>query len=226
MPAADNLPLLKAIIADPEDDTARLAYADWLEENGQGERAEFVRVQVEFARHPHRADILAANYDARDGIDEDWARGFALQLREEALWNFGAPGRWAIDSELPFDHCIRCIDQETISKSTTTRTPIAVFRRGFVAQITCALADWRAHGPALARAHPVETVRLTDGMHPREYGAGDDRWAVYRDLIGVDLFDLMCPGNRGEGYAESSDHGLLESALSAALLAWAKSQPA
>lgn len=35
--------LLREILERPEDDTARLAYADWLEENGQQPRAEFIR---------------------------------------------------------------------------------------------------------------------------------------------------------------------------------------
>jgi uncharacterized protein (TIGR02996 family) len=34
----------------PDDDAPRLVYADWLEENGQPERAEFIRVQIELAR--------------------------------------------------------------------------------------------------------------------------------------------------------------------------------
>lgn len=38
--------LLDDIIARPDDDTPRLVYADWLSENGQEERAEFIRVQV------------------------------------------------------------------------------------------------------------------------------------------------------------------------------------
>jgi uncharacterized protein (TIGR02996 family) len=42
--------LLAAIITDPTDDTARLAYADFLEEEGNPERAEFIRVQVNLAR--------------------------------------------------------------------------------------------------------------------------------------------------------------------------------
>jgi uncharacterized protein (TIGR02996 family) len=50
MPPPGYEPFLRAICADPEDDTARLVYADWLEENGQPERAEFIRVQVERAR--------------------------------------------------------------------------------------------------------------------------------------------------------------------------------
>jgi uncharacterized protein (TIGR02996 family) len=41
---------LDAIRATPDDDTPRLIYADWLEDNGQGERAEFIRVQVERAK--------------------------------------------------------------------------------------------------------------------------------------------------------------------------------
>jgi uncharacterized protein (TIGR02996 family) len=45
--------LLAAIAADPADDTVRLAYADYLEENGDELRAEFVRLQVELAsRNP------------------------------------------------------------------------------------------------------------------------------------------------------------------------------
>jgi len=42
--------LLAAICADPDEDTPRLALADWLDENDQPERAAFIRTQVEFAR--------------------------------------------------------------------------------------------------------------------------------------------------------------------------------
>jgi uncharacterized protein (TIGR02996 family) len=41
---------LEAIREHPDDDTHRLVYADWLEENGNPERAEFIRVQTELAR--------------------------------------------------------------------------------------------------------------------------------------------------------------------------------
>lgn len=41
---------LAAIVAQPEDDTVRGAYADWLDEHGQPERAEFIRVQCELTR--------------------------------------------------------------------------------------------------------------------------------------------------------------------------------
>jgi uncharacterized protein (TIGR02996 family) len=41
--------LLAAIVADPDDDTPRLAYADWLEEQGELDRATFIRLQVQDA---------------------------------------------------------------------------------------------------------------------------------------------------------------------------------
>jgi uncharacterized protein (TIGR02996 family) len=42
---------LGAIREKPDDDMPRLVYADWLEEQGDGVRAEFIRIQIELARH-------------------------------------------------------------------------------------------------------------------------------------------------------------------------------
>lgn len=41
--------LYGAIVADPLDDAPRLIYADWLDEQGQEERALFIRLQIEVA---------------------------------------------------------------------------------------------------------------------------------------------------------------------------------
>src|SRR5262249_13693537 len=52
---SDDEALVRAIAEQPEEDTPRLALADWLDEQG-GEanvaRAEFIRIQVELARRP------------------------------------------------------------------------------------------------------------------------------------------------------------------------------
>jgi uncharacterized protein (TIGR02996 family) len=61
---------LNDIVANIDDDLPRLAYADWLTENGQDERAEFIRVQIERARLP-----------AWEGAQ------VRLRLREEELLN-------------------------------------------------------------------------------------------------------------------------------------------
>src|SRR5438309_11483 len=59
---------IEAILQHPDDDTPRLVYADWLEEHGQGERAEFIRVQCNLARLP-----------------DDDPRRATLQVREQKL---------------------------------------------------------------------------------------------------------------------------------------------
>ncbi len=51
-PSADERALWAAIRADPADDLPRLVYADWLEEHGRGERAEFIRVQFALVALP------------------------------------------------------------------------------------------------------------------------------------------------------------------------------
>jgi uncharacterized protein (TIGR02996 family) len=43
---------LNDIVANIDDDTPRLVYADWLMENGQDDRAEFIRVQIQRTRLP------------------------------------------------------------------------------------------------------------------------------------------------------------------------------
>src|SRR5690349_19107223 len=39
--------LLAAIVANPDDDTARLVYADWLQEHGDEEQAQFIRASIQ-----------------------------------------------------------------------------------------------------------------------------------------------------------------------------------
>jgi uncharacterized protein (TIGR02996 family) len=60
---SDEDAFLRAAQAQPDDDTLRLVYADWLEEQGEGTHAAFVRLQVRRSqldvRHPDRAGLLA-----------------------------------------------------------------------------------------------------------------------------------------------------------------------
>jgi uncharacterized protein (TIGR02996 family) len=55
---------LEAIADNPDDDTPRLVYADWLDDHGDAHRAEFIRVQCELARlpaeDPRRTDLGVA----------------------------------------------------------------------------------------------------------------------------------------------------------------------
>lgn len=99
---SDEIALLDAIAAHPEEDTPRLIYADWLDEHGQYIRAEFIRVQIAIAQKEglpraelnqyvdlykrnqelidnHRAELLGPlAVLPREGVE--FHRGFASEL--------------------------------------------------------------------------------------------------------------------------------------------------
>jgi uncharacterized protein (TIGR02996 family) len=73
---------LRSIIAAPDDDLPRLVYADWLDENGDPDRAELIRVQCELAKMP--------DHDPRRRSLED--REHELLGEHEVGWLSGLPG--------------------------------------------------------------------------------------------------------------------------------------
>jgi uncharacterized protein (TIGR02996 family) len=99
---------LDAILADPEDDTPRLVCADWLEENGDAERAEFIRTQIRLAQLPPEAPnrmALAAREkmllrkngrrwaEPLRGLDWSWRfeRGFISALQIHPFYHVTVP---------------------------------------------------------------------------------------------------------------------------------------
>ncbi len=72
----DEPGLLQAIKASLHDDGSRLVYADWLEENGQPDRAEYLRLQCELARTWSYQDQKPALFkrlaQLRKALDPDW----------------------------------------------------------------------------------------------------------------------------------------------------------
>src|SRR4051794_9153561 len=73
--------LLHAIAEEPSDDTLRLILADWLEDHGEGARAEFVRNQVQLQRLPE--------WDRRRTVLE--ARATQLFAENRERWLTGLP---------------------------------------------------------------------------------------------------------------------------------------
>lgn len=59
---SDEAAFLEAIRANPADDTARLVYADWLDERGDP-RAEFIRLRQQYAQLTDRINELAGECD-------------------------------------------------------------------------------------------------------------------------------------------------------------------
>jgi uncharacterized protein (TIGR02996 family) len=90
---SDGESLRQAIIANPKDDTVRLVYADWLEENGDAAHAELIRIQCELASRSCSA-----------------ARKKELASREKELLStprFHTPGErsWAYERGFVAENC-------------------------------------------------------------------------------------------------------------------------
>ena len=69
--------ILATIHEDPRDDTSRLVYSDWLEENGQPDLAEFIRLQCKcslrvFRPGRHRSGSWLVGPDAEQEYPDAW----------------------------------------------------------------------------------------------------------------------------------------------------------
>jgi uncharacterized protein (TIGR02996 family) len=140
---------LRAILEDPADDTPRLAFADWLTDQGEGPRAEFIRVQVELRQYP-----LAIEEAKPGGAIPATKRYGQLRTRERELLlarnDGGATNRWA------WGHHVSHLIGEPWSADSVQ------FRRGFVESVTLTAADFLRHAEALFRAQPITRVTLSD----------------------------------------------------------------
>ncbi len=164
--------LLAAVLEEPESDALRLVCADFWEEHGEVERAEFIRVQVELAqmeaRHHHECTSTV-----KRGME---AAG--LRRRERELLTLSVEQRWpdyapAIPCWLNADSTVT-VHREATAKSVYSST--VAFRRGFIAAITCTAADWLAHADAIRAREPVTEVMLTtwpEVQHDMINSAGD-----------------------------------------------------
>lgn len=136
MTTTDLSALLAAVIADPEEDTVRLAFADAIEEAGQAERAEFIRNDVKgfTPEHPEYVE----------------GRGWKMTWPQK-LHAFAFPGFRAIG----WDKDYVCYTHNDGTKSVK-RVDVK-FDRGFVCEVRCTAEDWLRHADAIFW-HPSQTV--------------------------------------------------------------------
>ena len=229
--------LLRAILERPHDDMLRLVYADALEERGEAERSEFIRVQVTLA---------LMHQDDDDGCD-DCRKRDALRRRENELLNNANSSdeaniwKW-IGPALELVTSPGGIEDNAPAYRSDDGGRV-LFRRGFVASVSCRLEDWigqwcwkcrdpdsaifvggkpvcpacngigriGAHGIEIVKAQPVTEVLVTD-VHPvfimTTVGA---RWWWGDQRIPVDIINAA---NRSEERAVSG--------MSAVLIAWVR----
>ncbi len=178
--------LLAAIAAEPAEDVHRLAYADWLDEGGRHERAEFIRVQCERAvlerpvrlfswhdpecrrnagRHRRLFELrgdcqrCAELRAYHSGLEQLKTRIKALRECERALYQTAAV--WLLPT-IPAAITQVVLDWGEINVSCTGLA--GVMHRGFVDGVTCTFGDWLAHWRAVLAAQPITRVKLK--THP------------------------------------------------------------
>lgn len=137
---SDGDALLAAILARPDEDVPRLAYADWLDEFGDEtdrDRAELIRVQVEIAGVP---DALRSSADVR-----------FLELRMRELALLASHGdRWMEPLRGP-------------GGPLQSGEAHAQFRRGFVEIVWLPAGAFVQRSAALFALAPVRELRVTRG---------------------------------------------------------------
>ena len=135
---------LQRVRAYPDDDTPRLIFADWLEEQeermpGATDRARFIRVQVALARL--EAEEAADPYRPNPGRAERENTRLRLQAEAQALLD--AHGDEWVAPIRPF-------------------ASGPVFRRGFVEQVNVSARDFLRHQHPLFAAGPLRHLVLLD----------------------------------------------------------------
>jgi uncharacterized protein (TIGR02996 family) len=140
--------LAAAIIADPDDDTVRLAAADFLEENGDPDRAAFIRIQIELAR-------LAAAGESQS-LEADH-----LRVKERVFL-----GPLSVNAKLWAAEA--CPELVTMNARGGSGIDVAIsgaerltWARGFVDGITCPAEVWARHGAAVRKRQPIRSLILT-----------------------------------------------------------------
>ena len=141
--------LMRAILDQPDDDTPRLVYADWLDEQGNAEqkaRAEFIRSQVQNGDYTRQCALLAK-----------WGIGWMPRIGRKCA---------ADDEVTTFFSGTRVNQRQTRGSLFATRT--FTFNRGFMTQFTNTIAGGMMFdGPVTGRivrailsAHPCREFRF------------------------------------------------------------------
>jgi uncharacterized protein (TIGR02996 family) len=149
--------MVAAVRAAPDDDLPRLVAADWLDERGLGERAEFIRVQCELAKtHPCGSPahcVYGPGPVSPPGSMVYWcglaecAERHKLTRRELALLvAFPAAPYWQVPDGLAESHPHRDItataDAVIRCFGRGVRDVRLTYARGFVSRVECEAAVW------------------------------------------------------------------------------------
>lgn len=157
---------IQAIREAPADDAPRLIYADWLEEHGQADRAEFIRVQCHYAQMPKthlERSVLMTRAD--NLLRRNW-QGWVGPLREiVGPWRDRYGERWMQEEYHP--------------------DGLLQYTRGFVTSLSLAAESFLRHARQLQRLTLLNILQL--------WGAGKCAAVLAREpsLSGLFILGFM-----------------------------------
>jgi uncharacterized protein (TIGR02996 family) len=155
MSAGDGL--LQDLIENPADDVPRLVYADWLEENGAEERADFIRQAIAF---PHASFVRLTDGNPFQllGLEEGEPQPIYGLAKSAAChsWMWGESDFGCVVEDLG-----RHLDYRE--------------QRGFVEGIACLCADWLVSAGDVLLGHPVQTAQIRGNLR--------DETSLFVDLL-------------------------------------------
>jgi uncharacterized protein (TIGR02996 family) len=115
-----SYPAFLAAIRDaPEDEVPRLVCADWLEDNGQPERAEFVRVQLELSRGVEPRSQALALYRRLRALIREHREGWLGSLATHApasIFDRGFVEQVELEAKVLLEHGAAIFDEHPIHR--------------------------------------------------------------------------------------------------------------
>ena len=161
----DEAALLKAVCADRDNDLPRLVYADWLDEHGRPERAEFIRLQCVQATEQEPA---------------------GLSRRQLQSWYANRPMRWATVQRLADAHSLTWERElpKWAGEFSIDNNWYGGFVRGFREEFAVAASAFVRYGPQLLDRTPVRQLRLA---HARACWDDIVRCSWLREVLHLDL---------------------------------------
>jgi uncharacterized protein (TIGR02996 family) len=195
-----DLALERAVLADPADDAPRLVYADWLDEQGESDRAALIRVQVELTR---RRKVRGHNPCECTGSGVVCKR-CKQQLRWDAEDSNLLTAQARLQTQRNLSRWFPDVSLLASTKPRSAYRPIGHVSRGFIAHVSLDLAYIDTQMEAVFARHPVErasilgitSVQLLEGPEwLRSVRMSSDRKALVREMSQV----LVARGRRLAG---------------------------
>lgn len=170
-----ELALRQAVIADPENDLPRLVLADFLEEDGKPEYAEFIRISCELENMEKER--------SEDDESEEAGRQWRARSRQESLWAICVRGKLEAETAV--------LDLSVFSLHLSSRSSGFV-KRGMVERVTVAMdAILDGHYDRLFLTQPIHKIvtnaSTMESSNPSsgypvaymsEVGCDDQMWAA------------------------------------------------